>query len=510
MAHLVRTDSLRALPRVMGVMGLLAWAACGGSSASPRPTGAGTGTGGSVQGAGGATTGIGGGLGLDVEGGTGDASVSNGDCEGLACQQTTCTQGKCTQMACAAGTSTTVSGIVYDPAGKVPLYNIVVYVPNREVKPFTPGVSCDRCGFTVDNPVASALTDTHGKFVLKDVPVGADIPVVIQIGKWRRQFKIANVPACVETALGDKEQTRLPRNKTEGDIPLIAIVTGGADSIECLPRRMGIEDSEFTTDKGTGRIHLYAGMTDGSDKPAPNFDSTLNAGAALTSATSLWATVDSLKKYDVVILSCEGGTAEKLKPTDVRQAMYDYASIGGRVLATHWQHIWYSGGPAPVPTVGTWKDRKDPPETGVVGTINTSFPKGQALADWLVNVGSMDGPGKVNLADARDNIQAVNDAIAKSWITIQNASEPTAPTAMEYVTFNTPIGVADDKQCGRAVFTDLHVGAASSDKSAAAFPAGCKVRDLSTQEKVVEFMLFDLSSCIQNDQKAPEPPAIVK
>jgi hypothetical protein len=145
--------------------------------------------------------GTGGELGLEVEGGVGDASVP---CEGLECQQTTCTMGACTQMPCVPGASTTVSGTVYDPTGKVPLHDVVVYVPNREA--FTPGVSCDRCGFAVDNPIAFALTDANGKFVLKDVPVGADIPVVIQIGKWRRQFNISDVPRCVETALGNSVQ----------------------------------------------------------------------------------------------------------------------------------------------------------------------------------------------------------------------------------------------------------------------------------------------------------------
>src|SRR5213076_3275639 len=72
-------------------------------------------------------------------------SGNTGPCVNLQCQQTTCTLGSCKEMPCAAGTRTSVSGIVYDPAGKVPLYNVIVYVPNQAPAPFAAGATCDRC-----------------------------------------------------------------------------------------------------------------------------------------------------------------------------------------------------------------------------------------------------------------------------------------------------------------------------------------------------------------------------
>lgn len=432
-----------------------------------------------------------------------------GSCQGLECQRTSCTSGPCSQVPCATGAVTTVTGTVYDPAGKVPLYNAAVYIPKGAVAPLTAGASCDRCDSNILNPIVSALTDTHGKFVLQDVPVGTDIPLVIQVGKWRRQIKIPNVTACVDTALTDPNLTRLPRNQSEGDIPKIAIATGGADSMECLPRRMGLDDSEFSTSAGTGRIHLFAGTdnTQGgaNDIASKAFAPELNGGAALPPATDLWATADALKPYDIVILSCEGGVMEPAKPMTSRQALYDYASLGGRVFASHWHHIWFSAGPNPVPQIGTWRDRQDPMDL-LVGTIDTSFPKGKALAEWLVNVNASTTLGQMDVIQPRDNIQAVDPMVARQWITVQSDRYPQEPTAVQYLSFNAPLGVPEEKTCGRAVFTDLHVSATGNDTPGQPFPSGCEARELSSQEKAVSFMLFDLSACIQNDMDPPKPP----
>ena len=419
---------------------------------------------------------------------------SPGPCQGLACQQTTCTTGNCTQEPCAAGLVTTVSGTVYDPAGKVPLYNATVYVPNGPALPATPGASCNPCGPALEDAIASARTDARGSFVLQDVPVGTDIPLVIQIGKWRRRITVPTVTACADTLLIDVNQTRLPRNKSEGEIPLIAIATGGGDSMECLPLRMGIDPSEFTTETGDGRIHLFSGTDVNNEIATKAFAPTLNGGATLTPATGLWSGLDTLARYDVVILSCEGGTQEADKPPSARQSMYDYASLGGRVFASHWHHIWLSAGPTPLLGIGTWSDRLDPIDP-TLGTINGSFAKGQAFADWLFNVGASTTLGELVIYAPRDNIQAVSSAEVTSWLTLQNTEQPESPNSVQYLSFNTPLGVAEEQKCGRIDYTSLHVSATGNDFPGEPFPDGCELRDLSAQEKALEFQLFDLPAC---------------
>jgi hypothetical protein len=432
--------------------------------------------------------------------GTGGSPVVS--CMGLRCQQTICTGSGCKVPACAAGETTTVTGTVYDPAGKVPLYNAIVYVPNAPLADLHEGPSCDLCDTALSgDPVAHAETDVAGHFSLTDMPVGDNIPIVVQIGKWRRQTTIANVPACTTTALTDPNQTRLPRNQNEGHIPRIALSTGGADALECLLRKIGIQDSEFTPETGMGRINLYAGgMNTGGNNNGDGtlgYAPTLNGGALFTRSPGWWDSVDNLNQYDIVLLSCEGVESSTNKSLAARQAMQTFADAGGRVFASHWHNYWIEFGPAPWPTAAIFSHQNDPPNPFTT-TIDQTFPKGMALAQWLVNVGASPAPGGALVINgAKRTLTGVN-APTQQWIYGAN------PATVQYFSFTTPYGTGS---CGKLVFSDLHVtsgaGGNLNDDSAPnlPFPTGCRTTDLSPQEKALEFMLFDLSACI-----IPTPP----
>ena len=411
--------------------------------------------------------------------------------------------------------TTSVSGVVKDPAGKLPLFNAIVYVPNAPVGPLGSGVSCDRCGSVLGAPLVATLTNAQGSFQLNNMPSGKDIPLVIQIGKWRRQLVIPNVTACADTPLPD---VRMPRNRAEGDIPQIAVTTGADDAMECWLRKVGLDDAEFTPATGPGRVHLYAG----SGTPVTTAFNAARGGESFSSAQSLWSDVAALSRYDAVVLSCEGQTFPATKPPIALDALKTYANAGGRVLASHWHRYWFStaehrdpGGavvepagaqPSPFAPFATWNDRADPPSP-MSGTIDRTYPKPTALAAWLGGpaVAALDGSGLLPLEQAHHNVDAVDklNATAMQWIAFANPNA-NAQSEVALLSSNMPTTVSNDQKCGRIVYADLH--GSPTDARGVAWPDGCTSKDMSAQEKALEFMLFDLSSCIQDDRLLPAAP----
>jgi hypothetical protein len=414
--------------------------------------------------------------------------LGGGSCVNLACLQVNCGRD---------GGDTTVTGHVYDPSGNLPLYNAIVYVPNGPVEPFPGGLTCDRCGvFTTGSPLTTTLTGPDGAFSLPNVPAGKSIPLVMQIGKWRRQVTLPNVPACAQTALTDVNQQRLPRSHLEGDLPQMAIATGLVDPIECLLLKLGVDPAEFTPPAAPGRIHMYV-------------QNGVQTSPAAPPASQLWLDAGALQNYDIVLLPCEG--AENRKPDAGTENIVNYTATGGRLFATHYSYVWTAFAPQPFPSAAQWVPNYNtvtyPPDPFAV-SVDQSFPKGVAFYEWLGNVGALTG-GRLDVSQPRHDVWAVNpDAGTFRWLYGINPNLGGGTQAVEHLTFNMPVNPPDlpdggpGAQCGRVVFSDFHV-TTNALTDAGIFPASCVGGALTAQEKALVFMLFDVSSCIQSDALAP-------
>ena len=176
--------------------------------------------------------------------------------------------------------------------------------------------------------------------------------------------------------------------------------------------------------------------------------------------------------------------------------MRDYMNSGGRVFATHFHYTWFKNGEPELASLANWDSASS---IGFNYTIDQTFPKGVALADWLVKVGASPAPGTITLLDTADDVGSVN-AGAQRWI-YQNGFDG---ETVKYFTFNTPVGKKADEQCGRGVMSDLHVSDNGGDD--ANLPTACGSSPLTPQERALEFMFFDLSSCVQDDKIPPTPP----
>ena len=202
-----------------------------------------------------------------------------------------------------------------------------------------------------------------------------------------------------------------------------------------------------------------------------------------------------------------GQTYANTKPQAALDALYNYTVKGGRVFASHWHRFWFdpqddNNGGAKGTTMfgdlGVWDDENNFPTPSRPRSTPPSR-RARRCTIGLSNVAALSAGDTLEIDGAKKNLTSTNATNAQQWITYAT------PQAVEYMSFNIPVGVPEDQQCGRAVYSDLHVSSGVGDQPGQAWPDGCKTTTLSPQEKALEFMLFDLSSCIQSDTAPPSP-----
>ncbi len=363
---------------------------------------------------------------------------------------------------------TAITGKVFAPNGTLPLYNVTVYAPISDPPPFPTGVQCGQC--TTGLPggsYASAVTDATGNFRLEGIPAGFNVPVIITTGKWRRKVSIPVVTECSDTPLPDGT-FRLPKNRSEGEMPNMAVVTGGCDPLACILTKIGVDTTEFGSSPTSGKAVTFYNGSGGTAPGTP------------ASATTLWGDLNEMKKYDIVINSCECDehNENKTAPDLLKQ----YADLGGRVFGSHYHYTWTKNLVPSWAGTATWAGGSG----STPDLVDMTHAAGMALAQWLVTVQASTVLGQIQLGTKTQDAGPVMTPTTR-WL-YASGTNP----ASHYLSFQTPVGVQAGQQCGKVVYAGMHV---SSGSVGASFPAACSTT-FTPDEKALVFLLFDLTSCV--------------
>jgi len=509
----------------VSIVGLGFAPGCGGSNSGSGFNGSSSSgsSGGSSNGSSGtgSSNGSSGGCGI-----TGCGDGATGSSSGSSDGGVACPTGLQCGVSCSGGGTTTISGKIYDPAKVDALYDIAVYVPAVPLVALPQGVptgadACNCAALFKSGAVVSTVTGVDGSFKITNAPVGAQVPLVFQVGKWRREVTIS-VTACQDNPQPDKSLAfpgTLAGAGPYDSMPDIAVSTGSADSLECLMSRIGIPASEYVAGAGTtGHVHVFSGG-DASGGGLWGSPETPGWGGP-ASSTSLWDSQAHLMPYDILLLSCEGGETFNANP----QVLEQYLNAGGRAFASHYHYAFFTPPGESMQSymppadwgnnLAAWTDGSNggiQSNGKIVQTLNGStqpFVKGQALFQWLGLNGALGVGGapamELPITPPRYNaVVGPGNKPSQQWI-----NDDTTGNTM-YFSFDAPVNapVQPDggapNYCGRAVFSDLHVSGNQLDPS-----PNCTQRALSPQEKALEFMIFDLSSCVIPDTVPPSDAGI--
>ncbi len=490
-----------------------------------------------------------------------------------------------TPGSCAAGsTDTVLHGTVWSPAGNpakdpsrgevpLPIPNAMIYVPNGSLTaPYGLSVFTDGVGVGCDcsvqgSPLAIFPSGVDGTFTVTGVPAGVNIPLVIQLGKWRRVVTIpaSQAPACAGTVELTADQTRLPRTQAEQDpmdaIPFMALSTGEVDALECVLRKMGVEDSQFSNgeDSGGGRIRFY--RQTGGTTGGPGASCRAGGGSCVgntPSYTTLVASQASVNRYDALLFPCKGEAHDE--PAQAKTFILDnpsntaaYINNGGRAIFTHFSYAWlYNQPPSivlPWPSTTNTNNVNTQWDTAY-GEIDTSFARGATFEQWLnlPNVSALTAVTPfpyITITEVRRDLAnpttwpyypAGNLLYAQRWIfhptfmTPPDNAGTTTPTSatggpaspnpnsIQHITFDTPYGdPTTTTQCGRVLYSSFHVTSAGLSSAACVtgtgtqrndqacyFPAECGTT-MESQEKVLAYMLFDMTGTVCINKKTCTP-----
>lgn len=383
---------------------------------------------------------------------------------------------------------------------------------------------------------------------------------------WKLDSDAACSTTHLPTTMAGGNPTRLPRHSDDGvavNIPRIAISTGAIDAMECVFYKMGIAASEMTRPQLDGRIHLYRSNgawpdQDSSSCSSANNNSNIrdrcpgcqNCGNGGNPSCSdcktnytdaidpvrLYGSDRRINDYDMTVFDCEGGSWDSSLSRDSRRVR-EYANRGGRVFASHLSNTWLhanadksSNGSTPYNSATPFNTGLGPASTwdtgyGTLyasGTGQIAFsdlvtpwwpwpaqpsPRIDNFAAWMVSEGITSGPNYTFELTEPRSMSIEPGEHSEVFVRVTNNNQ-----RVQQFSFNTPYGAPQDATCGRVAYSGFHVAAAGTGGTSPftnqVFPNHCTGSignngNLTDQEKILLYMLFDLGACVGDE---PEPP----
>ncbi len=242
----------------------------------------------------------------------------------------------------------------------------------------------------------------------------------------------------------------------------------------------------------------------------------------------------AMGNYDMVVLDCQGTNYDSggQRRTAHGERVRHYVNRGGRMFASHLAHTWlYANGDEPysesdplntgLASTATWEATfSSTPSSGTgqvtlpdywedgesAWTTENVSPRIESFAEWLGSEGITDADNDHKFA-LRDPRSMCIEPGEHTEVFVDGVDSTNAvATRVQQFSFNAPYGAPEEAACGRVAYSGFHVaaeaGSGSDPFEHVMFPEHCE-GDLSDQEKVLLYMLFDLGACVGS-----EPPMI--